>query len=272
MERDNNDSVKARPSATVVLVRAGEADPEILMVRRRAGDAFGESYTFPGGVVDEDESEAHAYCRGALTEQVDVELGLPDGGLDFYSAAVRELFEETGVLLARDSGGGDWAFSSNPDAASLLRELRRQLDNGGVPWAEILRTNELCIACDALHYISFWETPLRLPKRWAARFFLAKIPPGQAAQHDGNELTDSCWMTAAEVLSAGRERGMKLPFPTITNLQKISAFGTVDELLRWASSQAAQGIARIRPVILTDNGRTRFVIPGDPDYPQTGDR
>ena len=271
MERNNSDSVKARPSATVVLVREGESDPEILMVRRKAGDAFGDSYAFPGGVVDDDESQALAFCRGTTTEQADAALGLPRGGLDFYSAAVRELFEETGVLLARDSQG-DWAFSGDQDAESSLRELRGQLDSGVLSWAEILRTHDLRIACDALHYFSFWETPLRLPKRWAARFFLAEIPPGQDAQHDGSEITDSCWMTAAEILSVGKKAGMKLPFPTLSNLKKISEFRTVDELLSWASAQTAEGIAKIRPVIVQDNGKTRFVIPGDPGYPEGEDQ
>jgi len=271
MQRDISGSVKARPSATVVLVREGASDPEILMVRRRAGDVFGENYAFPGGVVDDDESQAQAFCRGRTAKQADAELELASGGLDFYSAAIRELFEETGVLLARDSQG-DWAFSGNPDAESLLRELRGQLDGGAVPWAEILRAHDLCIACDALHYFSFWETPLRLPKRWATRFFLAEIPPGQVAQHDGNELTDSCWMTAVEVLSVGKASGMKLPFPTLSNLKKISEFRTVDELLRWVSVQAAEGIAKIRPVILKHNGKTRILIPGDPEYPEGGDR
>ena len=270
MEQDNTDSVVARPSATVVLVREGMSDPEILMVKRRAGDAFGDSYTFPGGVVDDDEAEAHPFCSGMTAEQADAELGLPSGGLDFYSAAVRELFEETGILLARDSRG-DWPYSGNPDSISSLSELRRQLDKGLVPWAQMLRTHGLCIACDALHYFSFWETPVRLHKRWAARFFLAELPPGQDAQHDGREVTDSCWMTAAEVLSVGKKGGMKLPLPTLSNLKIISGFGTVDDLLSWASIQAAEEIQKIRPVILKVNGKTRFVIPGDPDYPDGGD-
>jgi len=270
MEQDKSDSVKALPSATVVLVREGNSDPEILMVRRRAGDAFGDSYTFPGGIVDDDESDAHSFCSGMTAAQADAVLGLSSGGLDYYSAVVRELFEETGVLLARDSRG-KWAFSDDPDAESLLLEQRKNLDDGAVPWAEILRAHSLCIACDALHYFSFWETPLRLPKRWAARFFLAKIPPGQHAQHDGSELTDSCWITAAEVLSSGVRGGMNLPFPTLTNLRRISEFRTVDELVGWASVQSAEDIHKIRPVSIKDNGKTRFVIPGDPDYPDGGD-
>jgi hypothetical protein len=66
--------------------------------------------------------------------------------------------------------------------------------------------------------------------------------------------------------------GMNLPFPTLSNLKMISEFGTVDDLLSWASAQAAEDIQKIRPVILKNNGKSRFVIPGDPEYPEGGDR
>jgi 8-oxo-dGTP pyrophosphatase MutT (NUDIX family) len=270
MSADNSDSVRALPSATIVLVREAESDPEILMVRRRAGDAFGDSYAFPGGIVDSDESDAHAYCRGLTAERADQELSVASGGLDYYSAAIRELFEETGILLARDPRG-NWAFSNESESESLLRELRGKLDSGSLPWAELLRSNDLCIACDALRYFSFWETPVRLPKRWAARFFLAQVPPGQDAEHDGNELIDSCWMTATEVLSSGKKGSMKLPFPTIVNLRNIAEHRTIDALLGWASTQAIAGVAKVRPVILKDKDQVRFVIPGDDDYPDDGD-
>ena len=266
MARDKTEPVTPRPSASVVLLREGVTDPEILMIRRRAGDAFGDSYAFPGGVVDHDESDARAYCQGITTEQADSTLELTSGGLDYYSAAVRELFEETGILLARDSQR-NWAFEQRTDSAQLTHDLRQQLHDGSLSWAEILRQNDLNIACDVLHYFSFWETPVCQPKRWSTRFFLTVLPPGQEAQHDGNEITDSCWMSAADILSVGKKRGMKLPFPTQFNLKKFSEFRTVDDLLHWASNQAAEGIGKIRPVILTENGKTRFVIPGDADYP-----
>lgn len=267
MQENISAAVTARPSATVVLIRKSEHDPEILMVRRRAGDAFGETYTFPGGVVDQDEAAAHAFCGGEKALQADTELGLTSGGLDFYSAAVRELFEETGVLLAQDQQG-IWAFSGKANGASLRQDLRNKLDSGASPWAEILRSQQLFIACDALHYISFWETPLSLPKRWAARFFVAEMPPGQDAEHDGSELTDSCWMSATEILSASKRGGMKLPFPTLMTLRALAEFRTGDALLNWASAQSAASIRRVRPVILDRDGKKRFVIPGDPDYPQ----
>jgi len=270
MTPSNSDSIPALPSATIVLVREAESEPEILMVRRRAGDAFGDSYAFPGGVVDADESNAHSYCHGLTAERANEKLSVVSGGLDYYSAAVRELFEETGILLARDPSG-NWAFANESGSASLLRELRGQLDSGSLPWAELLRTYDLCIACDALRYFSFWETPVRLPKRWAARFFLAQLPPGQDAEHDGKELIDSCWMTAMEVLASGEEGGMKLPFPTVVNLRNIAEHRTVDALLGWASAQAVAGVAKIRPVILNDKKQVRFLIPGDDDYPEGGD-
>jgi 8-oxo-dGTP pyrophosphatase MutT (NUDIX family) len=270
MSPNDTDSIPALPSATIVLVREAQSDPEILMVRRRAGDAFGDSYAFPGGVVDDNEFEAHAFCQGRTAEGADTELGVTSGGLDYYSAAVRELFEETGILLARDPRG-NWAFSGESESESLLRDLREQLDRGALPWAELLRTHELGIACDALRYFSFWETPVRRPKRWAARFFLAQVPPGQDAEHDGNELIDSCWMTAMEVLSSGEMGGMKLPYPTVVNLRNIAKHRTVDALLVWAGAQATEGVAKVRPVILKDKEQVRFVIPGDDDYPEGGD-
>jgi 8-oxo-dGTP pyrophosphatase MutT (NUDIX family) len=270
MERDKSDPVRARPSATVVLVREGRSDPEILMVRRKAGYAFGDSYAFPGGVVDDDEPEAHAFCRGRTAEQADTELGLTSGGLDFYSAAIRELFEETGVLLARDNGGR-WAFEGDPGTRLKLQKLRKRIDSGSLPWSIFLREHGLCMACDALHYFAHWETPLWRPKRWSARFFLAEMPSGQDARHDGIELTDSRWLSAAEALSIGGQGGMKLPFPTFRSLKTLSEFASVDALLDWARDRALQGVEKIRPVEITENGESRFLIRGDPGYPEGGD-
>ena len=98
MTQDN--PVPTRPSATVVLLRESDQRPELLMVKRRAGDAFGDSYAFPGGVVDHDESDAHGLIDGKTAGEADAMLQIAADGLDYYSAAIRELFEETGILLA----------------------------------------------------------------------------------------------------------------------------------------------------------------------------
>jgi 8-oxo-dGTP pyrophosphatase MutT (NUDIX family) len=255
----------ALPSSTVILVRAGETLPQVLMVLRRPGDAFGNNYTFPGGVLDDDESEAGCHCAGRTAENANAVLNLTTGGLDYYCAAVRELFEETGVLLARDADG-EWAFATE-STKHLANALREQLDAGVLPWNELLRENALTVACDALHYFAYWETPVSLPRRWTTRFFLAELPPGREACIDGRELLNSRWMSAAEVLSAGDEGGMTLPFPTRATLEKLAEFERLEDLMRWASAAASHGIDRILPVIRDEPGGERVVIPGDPKYP-----
>ena len=91
--------VTPRPSATVVLLREGEGHPKLLMVKRRAGDAFGDSYAFPGGVVDHDESDVHGLIDGKTADEAAAILGISKNALDYYSAAIRELFEEIAGLF-----------------------------------------------------------------------------------------------------------------------------------------------------------------------------
>ena len=242
------------------MLRESPHDPELLMVRRRAGDAFGESYAFPGGVLDADESLARGFCAGVDSDAANALLKVSEGGLDYFSAAIRELFEETGVLLARH--GADWVADS-----PLIQKLRNRVDKATLAWPDFLRDQDLQMAGDALHYFAHWETPLNRPKRWSTRFFLAKLPAGQNASHDDGELTEIKWLTAAEALSAGRSGNMQLPFPTIRNLQALAEFNTVDALVEWARQKARDGIERIRPVEITRDGKRQFVIPGDRDYP-----
>ena len=253
--------VSARPSATVVVVREGSAHPEILLVRRRAGDAFGDSYAFPGGVVDPDETAAHAFCLGLSPEDANRVLQVEDGGLDYYSAAIRELFEETGILLAQDAVG-NWASDG-----SRFEELRQRVDKGTLPWPDFLRQQGLCMASDALLYFAWWETPYDQPKRWTTRFFVTELPPGQDASHDGTEVTDSRWLTARDALALSKTGKLPMPLPTVRNLRVLSQFTSDAELLDWARQEQRSDIKKIRPVPVTDDGRTKYVIPGDADYP-----
>ena len=261
----NTDSVAALPSAIVVVVRKGESNPEILMVRRRAGDVFGDSYAFPGGLVDDNESAAHEYCKGITADEADKLLHVSNDGLNFYSAAIRELFEETGIFLVQDAAR-NWP----PDTPDL-QQLRVQVSKGILGWSEFLRDQQLDVACGALLYFAHWETPLNRPKRWSTRFFMTEAPSGQDATHDDGELTDLRWITATEALSCGREGNMKLPFPTIRTLRSIAEFDSVDSLLDWARAKSLDGVDKIRPVQLLEDGIARFVISGDPDYPEGGD-
>ena len=254
--------VTPRPSSTVVVVRPANGKPEVLLVRRRAGDAFGESYTFPGGVIDPDETDARPVCSGLSGEEANHILGVPNG-LDYYSAAIRELFEETGILLARTTDGG-W-----PADTSIYADKRVAVDRCELPWPQFLRDENLCMAVDALHYFAWWITPVVAPKRWTTRFFAAELPPGQHAEHDGRELTDSRWLTADDALALDRAGDILLPQPTRRNLDLLKDFDSVEPLLEWASKRYAGGIEHICPVQVFVEGQEMYPIPGDPYYPET---
>jgi 8-oxo-dGTP pyrophosphatase MutT (NUDIX family) len=245
-----------RPSSTVVLARDGVSDPEIFMVRRHERSSFGSAHAFPGGVVDKEDTEVHAFCEGLSSAEANARLGIQDGGLDYYSSAVRELFEESGVLLAD--------FSSLDED---LAAVRYALNDGSLNWTEFVTLNELPLHCGELHYISHWVTPPNGPKRYSTRFFLSKLPEGQDAAHCGGELTESCWATATEVLAAERRGDVKLIFPTIKTLESVARHRTMNSLLDWAKSCVEWGITTMMPLMIERDGKSEIVLPGDKDYP-----
>jgi 8-oxo-dGTP pyrophosphatase MutT (NUDIX family) len=247
------------------MLRDGDQAPKLLMVKRRAGDAFGESYTFPGGVIDTDEPTSHDYADGRTTAEANLLLGVSDG-LSYYSAAIRELFEETGILLVRSRN------SELLPRANELQTCRQQVDSGKLPWSSFLKNSDLKMSCDFLHYFAHWETPLDQPKRWSTRFFLASMPAGQQASHDGNELTDVRWMSAGEILSAARSGEMKLPFPTLRILMTLVHFPTVRDMLIWADQAVEERIEKTRPVKITVDGKSDWVIKGDPGFSDDDDQ
>ena len=254
------------PSATVVVARAGNGAPEFLLVRRHAHAAFGASHVFPGGLVEVQDRAAQRCCRSLSAVEANRCLGLEEGALDYYSAAIRELFEETGVLLARDASGRLPAAASGHDGEPYPKE-RLELLSGGLSWPDLLERHSLTLCADRLTYFAWWITPAARPARFSTRFFMASLPPGQAAHHDGRELTDSCWMTAVDALAAGQQGELQLPPPTAATLRDLSGLARLDDLQEWAGRRAAAGVSPVLPVIETRNGRERIIMPGDDDYP-----
>ncbi len=248
-----------RPSSTVIVARAGAGAPEIFMVRRHEQSSFGSAYAFPGGVVDPEDSEVHESCHGLTSTEANSRLGIDDNGLDYYSAAVRELFEEAGVLLANLS-------SLDEDLASV----RDALNDGSLNWAEFVTQRKLALDCSNLHYISHWITPPIMPKRYSTRFFLTTLPEGQDAAHCGGELTESCWATATDMLAAGRRGEVKLHYPTIKTLESVARHKTMDKLVEWARSCVEWGVTTMVPLTIERNGKRVIVLPGEKDYPGTG--
>lgn len=226
------------------------------MVRRHEASSFGAAYAFPGGVVDNDDLGVHDFCVGLTARQADMRLGVKENGLELYSAAIRELFEESGVLLAN---------SEKLDEDLCI--VRDALNDGSESWVDFVSRNELELHCDRLHYISHWITPVTQAKRYSTRFFLAELPEGQSAMHCGGELTDSRWISAHDILEAGRQGVVELHFPTVKTLESVARHKTMDALLDWAGSCVEWGVTTMVPAIVMRDGKPEVVLPGEKDYP-----
>ncbi|MEM7500971.1 MAG: hypothetical protein AAF417_02955 [Pseudomonadota bacterium] len=252
--------VVARPSATVVVAREAAAGPELLMVLRSANTAFGASYVFPGGVLEANDAAVDDRCDGVTGSDANRTLDTDQNGIAYYSAAIRELFEETGILLAR-SAAGAW-----PTTAGTVAQ-RGALNAGTLSWPDFLRESGLRLACDTLQYFAHWVTPRAFDPRFSTRFFVAAAPTHQTAEHCGGEVTDVRWVSASALLDEARVGRVKLPRPTQITLQQLAAQTNVEDLLGWAQRRAAGGIERVQPEVVTIAGERRVVLPGDPAYP-----
>ena len=240
----------ARPSATVVLAREARGAPELLMMRRHERSSFGGAYAFPGGVLEAADHRVASHCRGVTPDEAAQLLG-DKNGLDYFSAAIRELFEESGVLLA------------DIDESDLdLNAARAALNSGTLDWSEFVATNGLNLLCDELRYFSFWITPEALPRRYSTRFFVAAMPDNQEALHCGGELTESHWATAADALKAERAGTISMHFPTIKTLESLAAHRSLQALLEWADDCSRRGVPCIFPKIGSRDGERRVVIKG----------
>lgn len=265
--------VPARDAATIMLVRdrAGADGPalEVCMLRRHADSAFvGGVYVFPGGKVDDDDRSVAAghVCGGRSDEEASALLGLPSGGLAFWVAALRECFEEAGVLLAYDAADPDrMALDvTDPDRRRRLAELRVALNAGEVGFLELLRSEGLCLAADRVHYFSHWVTPEAAPKRYDTRFFVAALPPGQVPVHDEFETVDTVWVRPDEALRRAAAGEFEIIFPTMKNLEAVGRFVTGADLLEAAA--AVERVPTVLPRVVADHRGFRILLPGDPGY------
>jgi 8-oxo-dGTP pyrophosphatase MutT (NUDIX family) len=270
-------AVQVRDAATVMLVRDGVAPGpdgsvlEVFMLRRNLDSDFvGGAYVFPGGAVDPDDRLAHLedVCRGRTDAEASALLGIPDdpmddGGLAFWVAAVRECFEEAGVLLAYDASG-DIVRLDDPAVAARFAEHRRAVDHGERRLVDVCREEGLQLAVDTIHYFSHWITPVGPPRRYDTRFFVAAAPVAQEALHDDRETIANCWTRPADALERHRRREFDMILPTIRNLEAIGRFATAGDLLRAAGEM--ESVPTILPRIVQEDGGVRILLPGDAGY------
>jgi 8-oxo-dGTP pyrophosphatase MutT (NUDIX family) len=273
--------VPARDAATVMLVRDADDDGcpgiEVCMLRRNLASTFvAGAYVFPGGSVDPEDGspEAMALCDGRDDVEASAILGVASGGLAFWVAALRECFEEAGVLVARRAGGDDeqGALLAHPDAATEARlaAYRLGLNEGRVGIVDICREEGLRLAADTVHYVSHWITPEVAPRRYDTRFFVTAAPPGQDARHDDGETIASEWVRPAAALARYRAGEIEMLPPTVSNFSSLAPFDTSEAVMAWA--RTVTSVPTVLPIVEFEDGKALIFRPGDDGYEAAADR
>jgi 8-oxo-dGTP pyrophosphatase MutT (NUDIX family) len=253
--------LQIRDAATVILV-SDRPDLHVLMLERTSRAVFGPGATvFPGGAVDAADRSARAYARvvGLDDAAASREHGLDAGGLGFRLAAVRECFEEAGILLARDAD--DRPVDHDPGLAAA----RDQLNAGTASFVDLLEARALVIAGAELRLFSHWLTPMGAPRRYNTWFFVAPAPDGEDGGHDDRELVASSWVRPRDALAHHAESRIDLIFPTEMSLRALTRYEHASDLL--ADLDTTPRDANGAPRVTAEGNGERVVLPSDAERP-----
>ncbi|HEX3647896.1 MAG TPA: NUDIX hydrolase [Pseudonocardiaceae bacterium] len=256
-DADQRPPVVPRHAATVILARDSTAGIEVFLLRRVAGMAFAGGMTvFPGGGVDQRDADADVAWAGPPGSWWAERFGCePALARALVCAAVRETFEESGVLLA------------GPDADTVVADTtayhadRQALVDRDLSLAEFLARHDLLLRADLLRPWANWLTPEREPRRYDTRFFLAELPAGQRADGVTTEADHAGWRRPLDAVEDWRAGRAGLMPPTWTTLTEIGEFGTVADAM-----VASRTIHKVVPRLVRDGAVYRIVLPGDPRY------
>ena len=244
---------------------------EVCMLRRNLASEFvAGAYVFPGGSVDPEDHGpgVEALCRGRSDAEASAVLGVESGGLAYWVAALRECFEEAGVLLARHrshgGAGGPLLDTSDPEAALRFATYRDAVNQGTLGLLDICRQEDLVLVVDAVHYVSHWITPELAPRRYDTRFFITAAPAGQVARHDDAETIATIWVRPHDALAREAAGEIELLPPTIANLRSIEGFTSAGDVIAWASQ--VTHVTTVLPIVLIEDGHILILRPGDPGY------
>ncbi|WP_293370353.1 hypothetical protein [Nevskia sp.] len=257
--------VPARLAATVLLLRDGPDGMEVFMVvRHQQIDFASGALVFPGGklAAGDHDPAAHVRCTGVE--------GLSADEIALRIAAIREAFEECGVLLARPAGAA--GFVEPARVAELGPRYRRALDKGEIGIGAMLDAEDLILACEALVPFAHWTTPTFMPKRFDTRFYLAAAPAEQVLLHDGSEAVDSVWIRPQDAIAQAKAGTRTIVPATLLNIEKLGRSTTVADAIAAARAdtiievlpemvEGAAGIT-LRIPAAAGYGITEFSLPG----------
>ena len=245
-----------RPAATIVVLREADRGVEVLLVRRtRAVEFAGGAHVFPGGAVDPADSDAAlvAACAGLDDPEASRHLGIPQGGLAYWICAMRECFEEAGLLYAY--------------AGEELTRFDSPARDAGT-FGAIVTSRSLRLAADRLAYLSHWITQAGRPRRYDTRFFVAAAPEHQQSMHDGSEAVDHDWLAPRVALERHAQGAIHLMFPTVKTLELLARFGRVADALEYARSP--RPMPPMAPRAAAGRAGPKLLVPGDYAYAEIG--
>ncbi len=241
-------SVAIKPAATVMLLReSSDVGVEVFMMRRTTKAAFaGGMYVFPGGAVDAEDSS-------------------------YEIAAIRECFEEAGVLLARTATGTTVRFD-DPESHERFTDYRHVVHAGDRSMTSVLSAEDLVAQSDELLWVAHWVTPFGEVRRFDTRFFVVAMPDDQTPLHDDKETVGSLWVTPLDALSRAQAGELLMLPPTIANLEFLATYSSVDEIIE-AARKIGTPPKLLPKVKWRDDGRIEaLLMPGDVGYNDLPDR
>ena len=279
-----------RAAASLIVLRDAPRGVEVLMLRRadRPGDQNSGATVFPGGLLDKSDLGHYQRCVGIDDATASARMGLARDGLHYWIAAVRECFEEAGLLFATDACGdlvdlhtlrprrpeaalppppeGDAQSGQATFAHAEVLAMRHALHANQIGMAEVCERFNVQLAMHRLAYYSHWITPIGLPKIFDTRFFITQAPPGQTALHDAKETVALLWLTPADALA--RARDLKLMNVTELTLKHLATFTRAQDAIDWARAQTT--VPLIRPRIGQSAKGRKPQNPGDWAYAELG--
>lgn len=261
------------PAATVMFVRdvapagGGASELEVCLLRRNTRSVFvGGASVFPGGALDPADGALATVerCDGLTEDDACARLRVDAHGRAHWIAAIREAFEECGLLPAITDDGLPLVLDDAATAARFAKH-RAAVDAGTRTLGEVLTEEGLRLDLAALHYVAHWVTPVGPPRRYDTRFFVGRAPGGQPLAHDGSEVVGAEWTTPAAALARLEAGELSMLPPTSESLRWLSEFANVDAVLEAAT--ALEEIPRYEPKIVTElDGSTRIVLVDEDDH------
>lgn len=222
-------SKPVRDAATLMLVRNSQCGLEVFMQQRPGRGAFPDLHVFPGGKVDENDEGFGNLCDSLDDTTASKILSVGSNGLRYWIAAVRECFEECGVLLASQRNGEP--LLELACSVERLEAVRNALSSNELDFRDFVVSNDLIVQTSRMHYFSHWITPEFAPARFNARFFVTEMPTDQQTVEHESEVVSGEWIRPKQALRRYAKGDWQLIVPTLTSLRMLCGYRSTEDLI-----------------------------------------